>query len=328
MSNKQKESLMKKRRFIFLIIIVGIVFASVLAGLIVYMKQTEDLELQQNVYFTEFNITEEATTIFKYDPVKKQSLEIGRVKDYFHSCLINDEESYITGVLAPGLRTDSFEVIQYNLEDGSIEKKEFTEKVKDLTFGPTDFCRTLVYDDGNKILIGCTDEEGNEGWLFYDFETEQYNLIQDEKCGGESFLTIHNGDLWYETAGSLYRYNLETKSKTRIMKSTSSLALAPDTSLVAYTKDIHRKKVYLYDLESGRNRCIAFGGWNIFYADLFFIEAQWSDDGRYLFYIKYFPKLFHSADRSLMVYDVKSGRSYCIYKELDTIHYFKYVARD
>ena len=326
--NEHKEQSIT-RKWLYVVVIIVILFVCAFGGLVLTRNRAEKNIPQQNIYFLEYeNDTEvQNTIVFKYDWINKEVVEIGRVKGFFYSCVINHDENCITGLLSQGPTDKEFEVAQYDLVGRTINIIKIEEKIRLLNKNMTGWRGALLYDEGNSILFSYNDKNEDEWWMFYDLVTEQYYATKGDKNGTEHFLTMQDDNLWYVTGETLYQYNLKTQMKTKIMDSVNSAAVASDFGLVAYTNDIHRKRIYLYDMRSEKTKCIAFGGWNIYYDDLFHIESQWSNDNRQLYYIKSFSGWFNAADISLMVYDADSGKSYCIYKVMNTIHEFRYVAR-
>lgn len=298
--------------------------------LAVHINKGNVYEPQQNIFFLEYEneYEKEDTIIFKYDQIKDEVVELGKVKGYFHDCVINEEESVITGIFSKNMTGTGYDVVRYDIAAGTTEYLNIEEIVNELTTGNAkEFIVALVYDEGNKVLITYDDENEDKWWLFYDLITGEYDKILQEESRISDFITIHNNNLWYQSGWSLYQYDLETQKKTKILDSFNSAAVAPDTGLVAYTRDIGHKKIYLYDINTQRTKCIAGGGWNICYGDLSYTDAGWSNDGRQFFYIKSFPGLFNESTKRLMIYDVKTGNSHCIYKEDLTLHMFRYVRR-
>lgn len=319
------------KKWVLLTIGVMAVLIAVFGAIAVHINKGNDYEPQQNVYFLEYeNDKEGDTVIFKYDHIKDEVTEIGRIRGYFRNCVINEEETTITGIFSEKILNSECDLVRYDIATRAVEPQNVTEKISELAKGNEEWFNALVYDEGNKILISYDDENGSKRWLFYDPITEEYeDMIQEESVAVE-FLTIHNNNLWYRSGTeSLYQYDLDTQVKTPITDSVhnSSAAIAPDIGLMAYTKDISRKKIYLYDINAQRTKCIAGGGWNTCYGDLSFTDAGWSNDGRQFFYIRYFPGLFDESTKRLMIYDVKTGRSHCIYKKDMTLHEFRYVER-
>ena len=158
------------------------------------------------------------------------------------------------------------------------------------------------------------------------FETDEYDIIDGGKYHAVDFIEIDDDYLWYMSDENvLYRFDLEMKTELKILDSIENAAVAICNGNVTYMRpEMQGKKLYQYD--GKKSKCIAAGGWNLRYGSMLFDnESLWSDDGKQFFYIKNFYTVFGAADKSLMVYDIESGKSYCIYKEKSTLHYFNYI---
>ncbi len=302
-------------------VIVGMSWVVVMAGCCFIIYSRKAYELQQNVYFLEWDTKEDETIFYKYSSKDEGAVEVGKVEGQMNHCVINDEESCITGLCYD----QGVKRVQYDLITGTVYSEVIGEKI-DLLTGDVTWYALLMYDGGNKIVISYEEANGDEKWLFYDFTSEEYNMIEGQGSTTE-FLEIDDNNLWYvSSAGRLYRYNFESGRKTEMLKNIGNAAVAVNTNLVAYIKDsMHPKKIYLYNLNTKKTRFIAKGGWNICYGNIFEKKGQWSNDGRKFFYVKYFPTFFSAADVSLMVYNTENGRTFCIYKEKNTLHQFRYI---
>lgn len=284
---------------------------------------------QKNIFFTEYEGTyeNEHTTIYKYNSRINAVIEIGSVQGKLQDCVINGDETYITGII----KDESFEIIRYDLDTKSIETLEAANKIASLTDNSVIKSKVLLYSGGDKIYVPYRDKNQDEKWLFYDLNTGQYDIVEGETSMS---LTIHNGNMWYIAdngtmcTGTLYQYNLESKERNQIMESVSyDSVIMPETGLVAYTKGNSIKEIYLYDMKTQENSCIARGGWNTYYGDLLWTNSRWSDNGREFFFVKSFPGLFNESTERLMIYDVLTHRSRCIYKASMTTNNFQYVMK-
>ena len=248
---------------------------------------------------------------------------LGKIEDELYHCVINEEETCITGLRDNG---EFYELIRYDLDVGIVQIENIDKKTDPIT-GGSRWNALLLYDGGNRILIAYDDENGDEQWLFYDFSTEEYNIVEGRKNKTYTFLAINDKEVWYAPFyGSVYRYNIKTGKSVNILDHVNSPVVAADTGLVAYIEDsMHPKKIYRYNVNRNTIKCIAKKGWNISYGTLADNRGQWSKDGSCFFYVKYFPLLFDGANTSLMVYNTKNDRSFCIYKEWNTGNEFKYI---
>lgn len=316
------------KKWVLLTIGVMAVLIAVFGAIAVHINKGNVYEPQQYIFFLEYEneYEKEDTIIYKYDQIEDEVVELGVVKGYYRDCVINEEETIITGIISKNMTGKGYDVVKYDIAAGTTEYLNIEEIVNELTMGNAKgFNVVLVYDEGNKGLTIYEDENEDIWWLLYDFITGEYDKILQEESNISDFITIHDNNLWYISAWSLYQYDLETHKKTKIMDSIDSAVVSPDTGLVAYTNDIRHKKIYLYDINTQRTKCSG-SGWNISYGDLSYTDAGWSNDGRQFFYIKHFPA-FNASTERLMVYDMKTGNVHCIYKEDLTMHMFRYVTR-
>ena len=315
-----------KKKKVLVTVITAVVV--VILGILSWIIYLNSYRPSQNIYFLEYENEREKndTIIFKYDADKREVKEIGRVSGYLYRCVINKEESCITGFFREGYGQGSLDIVQYDLETGIFESKNVIEKINkmlpDVSWGVT------LYDEGNKILIHYTDEEELERLMSYDIATEENTIlaVDTERINQiNKYLAVDEKTFLYICGRTLYRYDWETQTETKITDSSYSGVLEPSTGLIAYTKDINCEKIYLYDIEQEKSKCIAAGGWNTVYGDLSYTNAGWSRDGEQFLYVKYLPWIFDAADTRLMVYDIQSGRRCCIYKAAYTSHNFSYI---
>ncbi|MBP3421537.1 MAG: hypothetical protein J6K37_04635 [Lachnospiraceae bacterium] len=314
---------MKQKIFGFGILII---FILGLIGGFVFLQKDKKEEQNFYTYFLEYEneYEKEDSIIYEYNTNNAEVNEIGKVKGYLYNCILNDEAKYIVGLLSEDLMQDGFSVVCFDLASGEVETVVTKEKIGELIENGDD-TSALLYDKGEKILIAYMDENGEKWWLFYDITTEQQKIVAGDESGTEKFLEISNGDLWYIANNVLYRYNLDSQEKGVIMEPVSSAAIAETAGQIAYIRGDDHKNIYLYDINTESQKRIVSAGWNVRFDDLHRIEANWSNDGDKLFYIKSFPGFFNATDTRLMYYDVNSSKSYCIYKMKNTQHGFRYI---
>ena len=316
----------KKRNRIIILIAFLVVALAVVAGVILWIiRHTYADKPLQNIYFTEYENEKDKndTIIYKYDQENDELVEIGSVPGNLYHCTINKEETLITGFLeeesAEGIPT----LIQYDIETGMAQTTDVMEKLQELPEDVRLWSATL-YDGGNKIFINYTDENENKCTLTYDIVTGEREeiLVNLEKV--RVYLAINKQGLWYMRDDAIYKYEWETQTETKIADAPpDSDLLAPSTGLIAYVTH-SQKKIYAYNISSGKSKCIVPHMWNTYYTS--FGSALWTNDGRQLCYYKDFPGFSPLySDTSLMVYDVKNGKSHCIYKVKSTMHTFQYI---
>lgn len=303
------------------IIIAVIVLAVILVICYLIFGKNGLFKLQQNIYFMEWDNQKDETIFYRYNAENDVVDELGRISGSMHYCVVNKDETCLIGL---SLKTEGQKRIRFELVTGTFQTEDIGEKIDALTGGGK-WRTLLLYDEGNKILISY--EEGrNDQWLFYDFVTDEYSIIEGGKYKADKFLAFNDNEVWYVTGATLRKYNLETGKDTKILYSFNSAAVAPDKEIVYYVESgIYDKKIYRYNVETNMIKCMLSAGWNTYYGDMFEKEGQWSDDENYFFYVKYYPLLFSASNISLMVYNTRTGRSFCIYKEWNTYHEFRYI---
>lgn len=95
------------------------------------------------------------------------------------------------------------------------------------------------------------DEDEDNKWLFYNFATNEYEIVEGEEHGVSKFVAIDENDLWYvsDNGSTLYKYDMKTKTVSIILDHIDSVAVATNTGFAAYIKDTaNRKKIHLYDI--------------------------------------------------------------------------------
>lgn len=312
----------KRQLLVYICVTAGIIVSVVLIICKIY-------ESQENIFFLEYEneYVKDDTIIYQYNSRNNTVVEIGRVQGKLQNCVINSDETYITGVICD----EDFEIVRYDLVTGTVETLDAARKINTLTDNHAGYSNSLIYNEGNKIFVSFKDKNEDRKWLLYDLTTDQYDIDEGESIW---FLTIQNNNLWYIAdseewyRGPLYQYNLESKEKTKIMESAHyDSVVMPEMGLVAYTKGLYKKEIYLYDMRTQETSYIARGGWNTYFGDLDRTHSRWSDNGREFFYIKSFPGLFNESTEQLMIYNVITQSSRCIYKVKMTMHDFQYVMK-
>lgn len=319
-----------KNKVIRVALLIGL---AVLLGLIIWgVYKNYKFKISQNIYFTEYETEREKgdTIIYKYDPISDKVLEIGRVQGWFCQCIINKDETRITGFVREGFGKGINDIVEYDIKTGTITSKNVMEKIDELAMGAS--WEAMLYDEGNKIFIYSTVDKGDGSLLClrllsYDFVTGEYESVKERTGAIDTLLAIDEQAMWYLVGHTIFYDGREKVPEIeRFRNSVDCAAISLSTGLIAYSKNnTYHKKIYLYDIKLKKSRCIAPGGWNIVYGDLNDTNAMWSKDGRQLFYVKYFPGLFQEADTSLMIYDASSGKHRRIYKVKATYHRFQYI---
>ncbi|MFG6358493.1 MAG: hypothetical protein K1W26_17000 [Acetatifactor sp.] len=314
---------MSKKTKLKLWVCICVAAVIIVLGVLLICKITEP---QENIFFLEYEseYEKEDTIIYRYNATNKTVTEVGKVKGELQDCVINSNETCITGVIYEEVA----EIVRYNLLTGEVETLDAARKIDTLTDNRAGWGNILIYDGGNKIFVGFEDDIGNEKWLLYNMETDQYEVVESKDVVS-NYLTVYDNKLWYIThKGILYRYDLSSKEKIKIMEHLPTDAVVmPDAGLVAFTKDTQIEKIYLYNILTQKTLCMIEGGWNTYFGQLSWTNSRWSDNGNEFFYVKSFPGLFHEATIQMMTYDVITHRSRCIYKVKMTNHLFRYVMK-
>lgn len=330
----------KRKLWVWICVVAAVVD---LTTLIVYRYYIR----QENIFFLEYEneYEKDDTIIYRYNSRNNTVVEVGRVKGKLQDCVINSDETYITGVIYDEVYDVGVEIVRYDLDVGTVETLNVASKILALTGNMAGWYCSLIYDGGNKFFISFEDEKGNEKLLLYDLDTDLYEIVEGEN-GTIWYLDICDGNLWYIADDwTLYQYDLESKEKIKVMKPARyNSAVMPETGLVAYKKSLSnevmpemglvgyikalsKEAIYLYNMRTQKSSCIALGGWNTYFGDFLWTDSRWSDNGREFFYIKSFPGFFNASTDRLMVYDVLTHRSRCIYKVKMTLHEFRYVLK-
>lgn len=306
-----------------------------IATYIFYFHKKDSYKSEQNIYFWEYennydtSDTDKNTIIYKYDPLTDETVEIGRIQGYFNSCVINREETCITGLLCETSISADYQIFQFDLESGNFEKIEATNKINELVMG-SKWENSLLYDNGHKIFISYFDEKGDEYWLLYDLVSGDYEELKAvaKEAISTDYVMLYDNVLWYQEVSddfvfTLYQYDLGSRTKTKVDDDVFAIAVAPEAGLRAYINDFPLNKIYLYDTNSNKESVVADG--SIYrYNSLYFSDTGENTDDLQLYYIGYNDNgAIH--DVSLIVYDIKTGEKDRIYKVKDTSHLFEYI---
>lgn len=319
---------MSKKTKLKLWVCICVAAVIIVLGVLLICKITEP---QENIFFLEYEseYEKEDTIIYRYNATNKTVTEVGKVKGELQDCVINSNETCITGMVYGEVA----EIVRYDLLTGAVETLDAARKIDTLTDNRAGWGNILIFDGGNKIFVGFIDEYDVKKWLIYNLKNDQYDIIERED-GVISYLTIQDNKLWYIADsgyfdyGNLYQYDLEKKEKTKIMEHLSRDAvIMPNTGLVAYTEGTYRKEILMYNIMTQNTSYLVEGGWNTYFGQLLWTNSRWSDNGNEFFYVKSFPGLFHEATIQLMTYDVITHRSRCIYKVKMTTNEFRYVMK-
>lgn len=192
------------------------------------MIMAQTCKLQQNNFFTEYNLDVD-TTIYEYDHIKNEVSELGKVKGCFYNCMVDSEEMYITGLLYD-CDEKTTGIVRYDLNTGEIKSCELPDTIERIT-GTDKWYIRMLYNGGNRFLVSYDDDNKNEMWLFYDIATGQCDIVEGEKHGIVQFLGVYDNTLWYVAfaGGALYQYDLVTKTKPlwsvtrRVVKGSASI---------------------------------------------------------------------------------------------------------
>ena len=256
-------------------------------------RTDQNAQFMHDIYFWEYENGIGNTIVYKYN-VKNNAIEkIGEVDGFFEQYKLNRKEKYIICVLRR-LTDGNIEnsIVKYNLENMCCEECISSGEIRDLNEGEFIGSKMEIWDDGNSIL------------LTYSYETEIVYILYDLKTGR-------------------YQYKDLDKEKVDIEGiSTYSIYPSGNGEKYAFFKTNRMKKLYLYDVKSGTSHCIISTGWNTNLSS----PVGWDESGEYLFYIKNFHSIiWNHADVSGMIYDLKTKKSYTIFKVNNTDHIFEFI---
>lgn len=104
-----------------------------------------------------------------------------------------------------------------------------------------------------------------------------------------------------------------------------SCSISDDGSKVAFfVLDENLRRIHLYDVESGREKCILKAGWNKLYRSYEQYSFGWDKSGNYFFYVELFSRI-SCSDKRVKVYNLQTGKSECIYKEKYSTGAFEFI---
>ena len=187
-----------------------------------------------------------------------------------------------------------------------------------------------LYDGGNKVLVSYTDKENKKRRLSYDMETGKSEdvLIHGVRL---QYLAFNEEALWYMGYGTICWYDWQTKEDhvaAFFFDDGLDVVLEPTAGLMAYidySSETDNDEIFICDIDQRKTIRITTAGWNIHYGSLRLTNAMWIDAGRRFCYVKSFPMLFNASNERVMIYDIKSGRHRCIYKEWNTTNHIEFI---
>ena len=323
---KREKAVINRRRKIVLFIALLVMFAvGIPCG--AYWKNkmiAENMTPMEDVYFVVYEGMDEpkSTIIYKYDAQTKTTGEIGRVPGYFYNCEIDSKKEYIIGLRGslwneekPGA---DFGVVRFLLADKTSEVILSDEKMNSLGEGDIFWPSTYICDSGEKILIHYYNPK--HIYILYDLTTGRRQEIDAPRRIVE-FLDIKGDIIWYKsTNGAIIKYNMKTKEeKETIEHARPSCAISYDDEKIAFfNQKNNHNRIYMYDLESGEEKCMLRAGWNSFYVAYYQYTLNWDKSGNYFFYIEAFRRIV-GCDVRIKYYNLKTGESGCIYKESNSV---------
>lgn len=254
----------------------------------------KNIQLMQDVYFLEYENGIGNTIVYKYNVQNDAIEKVGQINGFFEQCKLNRKEKYIIGVLRKSI-DGSIEcsIVKYNLENMCCEECISADEIYCMNEGEFIGSKMEIWDDGNSIL------------LTYSYETEIICILYDLETGKYQYKDLDRGE----------KMDVEGLS-------TDNKYLSDNGEKYVFFKTNRRKKLYLCDVKSGASRCIISTGWNTNLSP----NIVWDENGEYLFYIKNFQTIiWNHSDVSVMVYDLKTKKSYKIFKVKNTDHIFDFV---
>ena len=254
----------KGRKWLYAVIVIVIILVGEMAVRLVIANA---YKMQQNIFFTEYDMDE--TAVLKYDPLRGEVSEVGRVKGKFCKCVIDGDEAYITGVVYDGDKQGT-QLVQYELATGMIGYRDLEGIVEDAT-GTNTGKKLLIYAGGNKLLVSYFDANQDEMCLFCDLATGQNEIIKGDECQVAQFLGVYDDTLWYKTyvGGTLYQYDLKTQEKTKVLDFVHDAVVNSDAGIIAYTKKNNSQMLYLYNMNDRKTKYLPLMRWNTYYSDMY-----------------------------------------------------------
>ena len=330
---RREKSVMNRSKKIVLFLVLLVVFGvGIPCGAYCKNKMVEkNMPPMEDVYFVVYEGVEapKYTIIYKYDAEAKETSEIGRVPGYFHNCEIDSKKEYIIGLRGslfneekPG---EDFGVVRFSLADGASEVILSDEKMKSLEERDIHWPSTYICDDGKQVFICYY----NPGAVYFLYDLTQDKTIEIDMPEEKKWKVcdIRGNTIWYVTPErTIISYNMETGERTETAQNMDGgCSISDDGSKVAFfSLGDSLKRIRLYDVESGREKCILKAGWNKLYRSYEQYSFGWDKSGNYFFYVELFSRI-SCSDKRVKVYNLQTGKSECIYKEKYSTGAFEFV---
>ncbi len=297
---------MKKKKILVAGATVGVMLIAtfVISSIRLYLIEKEMPPLQ-DIYFLEYDTDygERDTVIYRYDAQKEETTEVECIQGYFSACKVDRDKNCIIGILTylPPYDRDAeaeYSVVKFWLEERRLETCVSAETITGLSEGRlTLYGNTGIYNEGKEVLLAYDLENGTE-YILYNMETGEYRYVAGEDYGA----TVSIEDADYE-----YRFLSDNKEKC------------------AYLKTGDYRRLYLYDVRSGKSQCII----STLTRDIYLLEdAGWDGSGEYLFYIKHFSGLFSGRlgiENDIMVYNLRTKKSHSVYTSRNARANYEFV---
>lgn len=135
----------KRILWVCIFVLAGIIDLTVLIVNLYYARQ-------ENIFFTEYDGTydKECTTIYQYNSRINATVEIGKVQGNLYDCVINDEETFITGISKSD--DEGFEILRYDLATKSVETLDAAKEIAALIDNTAMASKILLYNGASCII--------------------------------------------------------------------------------------------------------------------------------------------------------------------------------
>ncbi len=323
----------KTKRYIAILISLSfIVFILILA--ISYLRNKiieKNMPLMEDFYFLVYEGMEEpqCTIIYKYDVQRDETYEVGRVPGYFHNGEIDSKKEYIMGLRGSLMNEENpgaeFGVVRFSLKDGTSEILLTDEEMHTFEEGKIHWLLSYIGDDGEKVYIHYYGIEGISNiFISYDLRTGERKRVSVPKGKYKEILDINEYVVWGRDGSTIIRYDMKTGEVRKIVEGARRAYISDDETKLTFTRPGDYKHVYLYDMESREEKCILKAGWNILFGNYYQYAAGWDRSGEYYFYVERFPRMVGN-DTRVKVYNLKTGKSRCVYREPKSHGGFEFV---
>ncbi len=292
----------------------------------------KNMPSMEDFYFLVYEGMEEPqrTIIYKYDAQRDETYEVGRVAGYFHNGEIDSKKEYIMGLRGSLVNEENpeaeFGVVRFSLKDGTSEILLSDEEMHTFREGDIHWLLSYFGDDGEKVYINYRygPEYIYKDIISYDLTTGERKKVYLPTRKFKDILGVSEDAVWYRSNFVITRYDLRTGELQETVEDAWRAYISDDESKFAFTRSGDNQHVYLYDMESREEKCILKAGWNTVFNDYYQYAAGWDKSGEYYFYVEVFMRMA-SNDTRVKVYNLRTGKSRCVYREPKSHGGFEFV---